>query len=188
MKRSLSKEELWVLSYYRASELAGALFFGRLARRMADDELRVFLTEHFAEEANHAWLWTETIRRLGHYPVQITETYQSRYSTEIGIPTTLAEILMITKIFEERIYQHFSKHAQRKDLNPILKATLKKMLDDEEGHLGWIEKKLVEEKKRGVDIRALEQRFRKVDENIYKDMLEHEQTLSRFLSKQAAKV
>jgi hypothetical protein len=45
------------------SELAGALPFGRLARGTTDSELAVFLTEHFGEEARHAWLWTDTLRR-----------------------------------------------------------------------------------------------------------------------------
>jgi hypothetical protein len=89
MSGILPDDELWALSYYRASELAGALLFGRLARSTADDELAVFLTEHFAEEARHAWLWTDTIRRLGHVPVRIRETYQSRYARAIGIPASV---------------------------------------------------------------------------------------------------
>ena len=57
----ISENDLWILSYYRESELAGALIMGRLARETDDDDLRVHLTEHCAEEANHAWLWTKTI-------------------------------------------------------------------------------------------------------------------------------
>ncbi|HUP18464.1 MAG TPA: hypothetical protein VM778_00775, partial [Gemmatimonadota bacterium] len=57
----IDENELWLLSYYHASELAGALVMGRLAAQTDDDELRVRLTEHCAEEANHAWLWTRTI-------------------------------------------------------------------------------------------------------------------------------
>ncbi|HET6761423.1 MAG TPA: hypothetical protein VFH13_04945, partial [Gemmatimonadaceae bacterium] len=57
----ITENELWLLSYYRESELAGGLLMGRLARETDDDDLRVRLTEHCAEEAGHAWAWTETI-------------------------------------------------------------------------------------------------------------------------------
>src|SRR3989344_4007187 len=183
MKKSLSKDELWTLSYYRASELAGALFFGRLARRVDGPELRVFLTEHFAEEANHAWLWTDTIVRLGHFPIQILETYQSQYAVSAGLPTTMPEILMITKIFEERIYEHFTKHAKQKKSHHVVKRTLIKMLKDEDGHLGWIEKSLKSYRKEGVDVDAIEKRYRDMDKKIYKNMLKYEKKLWSFLGK-----
>jgi len=184
MKKSISKDELWVLSYYRASELAGALFFGRLARRCSDPELRHFLTEHFAEEAQHAWYWTKAIHKLGLEPVQITETYQSYYAQEIGIPTSMVEILLLTKIFEERIYTHFTKHAKRKNLHPVVKATLKKMLTDEDGHLDWVIKRLDAYKKKGVaDVSALNKKYKAIDKKIYNTIIKHEKTLSDFLSK-----
>ncbi len=64
----ISENDLWILSYYRESELAGGLVMGRLARETDDDDLRVHLTEHCAEEANHAWLWTQTILKVGGTP------------------------------------------------------------------------------------------------------------------------
>ena len=64
----ISENDLWILSYYRESELAGGLVMGRLARETDDDDLRVHLTEHCAEEAHHAWLWTETILKVGGTP------------------------------------------------------------------------------------------------------------------------
>src|SRR5258708_27184911 len=75
----ITENELWLLSYYRESELAGALLMGRLARETEDDDLRVRLTEHCAEEARHAWAWTETILKVGGTPRRVSETYQSRY-------------------------------------------------------------------------------------------------------------
>lgn len=179
---SIQPDELWVLSYYRASELAGALFFGRLARRTLDPEMAVLLTGHFAEEAQHAQLWTDTIRRLGHWPIQITETYQSRYAQEIGLPTTMAQILVLTRVFEERIYQHFSRHAQRPETHSLVKETLLRMLRDEDRHLDWVGKKLAEYEERGqADIAALTRAYKEADERIYRDVLTYEKRLWDFL-------
>jgi rubrerythrin len=184
MKKTISNDELWVLSYYRASELAGALLFGRLARRCSDPELRYFLTEHFSEEARHSWYWTKAIHRLGLEPIQITETYQSFYAQEIGIPTSMVEILLLTKIFEERIYMHFTKHAKQKDLHPIVKTTLKKMLSDEDGHLDWVIKKLeMYKKSENINVAALNKKYKAIDKKIYSKIIKHEKTLSSFLSK-----
>ena len=182
MSDRLQPEEVWVLSYYRASELAGALLFGRLARRTTDGELAVFLTEHFAEEAQHAWLWTDTLRRLGHRPIAITETYQSRYAREIGLPTSMPKILALTRVFEERIYHHFSLHARRKDTHPLVRETLLRMLRDEDGHLDWVRTKLAEYEANGlVDLAALARTYQEADERIYGDVIAYEGRLWEFL-------
>src|SRR5919199_2854408 len=96
----ISENDLWILSYYRESELQGALIMGRLARETDDDELRVRLTEHCAEEAQHAWLWTQTIVALGATPRRVAETYQSRYYAAIGRPASVLEVLALTQVFE----------------------------------------------------------------------------------------
>ncbi len=181
---SLTKEELWVLSYYRASELAGALLFGRLARRTKDDEMRVHLTEHFAEEARHAWQWTKTIHELGHFPLMITETYQSAYAKEIGLPTSMPEILLLTKIFEERIFGHFTKHLANTTAHPIVKVTLARMLKEEEGHLGWIDKKLIDYDKVGmIELAKKTDEYRTIDEHIYAEVMQYEKNLWDFFEK-----
>jgi rubrerythrin len=175
-------EEIWVLSYYRASELAGALLFGRLARRTTDGDLAVFLTAQFAEEARHAWLWTDTLRRLGHRPIPITETYQSRYAREIGLPTSMPRILALTRVFEERIYQHFSLHARRADTHPLVRDTLERMLRDEDGHLDWVRAKLAEYEASGlIDVAELARTYREVDERLYRDVVAYERRLWEFL-------
>ena len=46
--------ELWLLNFYRNSELHGALLMGKLARSFTDTELLVNLTKHCATEAHHA--------------------------------------------------------------------------------------------------------------------------------------
>src|ERR687889_250668 len=106
----ISENDLWLLSYYRESELAGALLMGRLARETDDDELRVNLTQHCAEEAQHAWLWTETIRKVGGMPRRVSETYQSRYYAALGAPTSMLEVLALTQVFERRVMRHFRAH------------------------------------------------------------------------------
>ncbi|MBZ5619993.1 MAG: ferritin-like domain-containing protein [Acidobacteriia bacterium] len=182
MSGVLPDDELWVLSYYRASELAGALLFGRLARRTSDGELSIFLTEHFAEEARHAWLWTSLIRELGHVPVRITETYQSHYSREIGIPATIAEVLLLTRVFEERIYCHFVRHLERPETHALVKATLKTMLEDERGHLEWVGERLARYEAEGMTfLPALGEKYREIDRRIYAEALECESRLWDFL-------
>jgi len=65
---ALSDDELFVLSYYRSSEINGSLFFGRLARVLRPGPVQHDLTKHFADEAQHAWYWTDCLDRLGARP------------------------------------------------------------------------------------------------------------------------
>lgn len=176
----VSPEELWVLSYYRASELAGALFFGRLARRTTDDELRVQFTRHFADEARHAWLWTETIQKLGEVAQPVAETYQSEYAKELGLPASMADILLLTERFESRIYQHFLLHRERGAGDPLIDQTLSTMLEDEAGHLDWIERKLAS-LAAADDLAAARARLAETDERIYARLREREARVAGFL-------
>jgi rubrerythrin len=179
---AISQDELWVLSYYRASELAGALLFGKLAFRTSDPQLAVVLTEHAAEEARHAWLWTDTIRKLGHWPVMITQTYQSQYAREAGIPSNMMEILLLTEVFEQRIYRHFTLHASRPQLHPVIRHTFEIMLEDERGHLDWVRRRLDHYEREGVQgIRELRRRYQEMDNRLYDAIVEHEQRLWDFL-------
>jgi demethoxyubiquinone hydroxylase (CLK1/Coq7/Cat5 family) len=182
MTPAIHDDELWVLSYYRASELAGALLFGRLARRTRDAELACQLTKHCAEEARHAWLWTETICRLGCLPVLMEETYQSRYARQIGLPISMPELLALTHVFEARIQQHFTVHARRADVHPLVRETLQQLLDEEVSHLSWIAKRLAKyRQEEGVDVPTLLLRYRKADEAIYADVMRFETRLWTYL-------
>ena len=80
----VSDNDIWILSYYRESELAGSLVMGRLSQETDDDALRAKLTEHCAEEARHASLWSDTIIELGALPRRVRETYQTRYHERLG--------------------------------------------------------------------------------------------------------
>lgn len=135
---AISDNDVWLLSYYRESELAGSLVMGRLAQRTDDDLLRANLTEHCAEEARHAWMWSETIRRLGRLPRRVRETYQIRYYQRLGAPRTMLEILALTQVFERRVVRHFRAHLAWPGTHPVIAETLRTMIADEAGHISWV--------------------------------------------------
>ena len=165
----ISENDLWILSYYRESELAGGLIMGRLARETDDDDLRVHLTEHCAEEANHAWLWTQTILKVGGTPKRVAETYQARYYAEIGMPASLLEILTLTQVFERRVIRHFRAHLKWPDVHPAVTETLHRMIEDEVGHISWVKDRLdryAVEKGEALVAETM-RRFTEVDERVY---------------------
>jgi len=165
----ISENDLWILSYYRESELAGGLVMGRLARETDDDDLRVHLTEHCAEEAHHAWLWTETILKVGGTPKRVAETYQTRYYAEIGMPASLLEILTLTQVFERRVVRHFRAHLKWPNVHPAVAETLHRMIEDEVGHLSWVKDRLdryAAERGEAVVAETM-RRFTEVDDRVY---------------------
>lgn len=165
----ISENDLWILSYYRESELAGGLVMGRLARETDDDDLRVHLTEHCAEEAYHAWLWTQTILKVGGTPKRVAETYQTRYYAEIGMPASLLEILTLTQVFERRVIRHFRAHLKWPDVHPAVAETLHRMIEDEIGHISWVKDRLdryAAEKGESIVAETM-RRFTEVDERVY---------------------
>jgi acyl carrier protein len=165
----ISENDLWILSYYRESELAGGLIMGRLARETDDDDLRVHLTEHCAEEANHAWLWTQTILKVGGTPRRVAETYQARYYAEIGTPTSLLEILTLTQVFERRVIRHFRAHLKWPNTHPAVIATLERMIAEEVGHITWVKDRLDRYAAEKGDALVTEtmRRFTEVDQRVY---------------------
>ncbi len=165
----ISENDLWILSYYRESELAGGLVMGRLARETDEDDLRVHLTEHCAEEAHHAWLWTETILKVGGTPKRVAETYQTRYYAEIGMPASLLEILTLTQVFERRVIRHFRAHLKWPNVHPVVAETLHRMIEDEVGHISWVKDRLDRyAAERGDSVVAeTMRRFTEVDERVY---------------------
>ncbi len=165
----ISEQELYILSYYRACELAGSILFGKLALNTSVDEYRIPLTEHALEEAGHAWLWTKAIRDLGATPLQITHTYQSEYGKEFGIPQNILEIFCLTQVFEKRTLDHFTKHLNLPNTHPIIKKALRDMIDDETGHIGWIRSELDKyAKEHGEEkLNAVMSKIEKMDEKIY---------------------
>lgn len=165
----ISENDLWILSYYRESELAGGLIMGRLARETDDDDLRVHLTEHCAEETMHAWLWTQTILKVGGTPKRVAETYQARYYAEIGMPASMLEVLTLTQVFERRVIRHFRAHLKWPDVHPAVAETLQRMIEDEVGHISWVKDRLDRYAAEKGDALVAEtmRRFTEVDERVY---------------------
>jgi acyl carrier protein len=165
----ISENDLWILSYYRESELAGGLIMGRLARETDDDDLRVHLTEHCAEETNHAWAWTQTILEVGGTPKRVAETYQTRYYAESGMPASLLEILTLTQVFERRVIRHFRAHLEWPNTHPAVAETLQRMIRDEVGHLSWVKDRLdrYTAEKGDAIVAETMRRFTEVDERVY---------------------
>lgn len=179
----ISENDLWILSYYRESELAGSLVMGRLARETDDDDLRVHLTEHCAEEAMHAWLWTETILKVGGTPKRVAETYQTRYYAEIGTPTSLLEILALTQVFERRVIKHFRAHLKWPNTHPAVAATLQRMIEDEVGHISWVKDRLdryAAEKGEAIVAETM-RRFTEIDQRVYDAAMRYRDNLRELL-------
>lgn len=170
----ITDQELYILSFYRACELSGALLFGKLAFHTNIDEYRVQLTEHSLEEANHAWLWTKAIADLGRTPMKVTETYQTYYGKMFGMPENIFEIFCLTQIFEKRTLEVFNKHLEWPSTHPLVKEVLRKMIDDETGHIGWIREELDNyAKEHGQDkLDTTMTKLQDMDNKVYASLLE----------------
>jgi len=141
---NLSENERWLLSFYRMSEISGSLFFGRLARTLPTGPVQMDMTRHFADEAQHARYWTDCLETLGSSPLRLPNSYQDQYINAAGMPVNLMEVLALTQVFERRVVRQYVKHMQAPDLNPVIKETLVKIIEEEKWHLEWIGQALVE--------------------------------------------
>lgn len=130
-----SRALAWRLHWYRQSELEGALLLGRMVRLASDEQLCLRLTQHCADEARHSLLWSRTIERLRLPYVRIFRSYQSFYG---HVPTTLAEVLAFTQIFERRVHKQFLAEEARADMPEEARRTFRVMIEDEKDHLNWV--------------------------------------------------
>lgn len=164
----VDKREISLLNFYRASELHGGLILGQMVRRARDPNLILQLTQHSAEEVMHALLWTETIVAVGGKPAPVRDTYQNRYVEVVGAPITLLEVLALTQVFERRVYRHFTLHLRNPGVHPVVAATLRRMLEEEKGHLSWVKSWLDEQAlSRGTVVRDVIRRYVLADQQIY---------------------
>lgn len=164
----VDKSEISLLNFYRASELHGGLILGQMVRRARDPNLILQLTQHSAEEVMHALLWTETIVAVGGKPAPVRDTYQNRYVEVVGAPITLLEVLALTQVFERRVYRHFTLHLRNPGVHPVVAATLRRMLEEEKGHLSWVKSWLDEQAlSRGTVVRDVIRRYVLADQQIY---------------------
>lgn len=165
----ISDEELQVLSMYRAGELAGALFLGKLALHTTIDKIRVNITQHAMEEAVHSWLWTKAIVGMGGIPLKETNSYQAEYGRVFGMPQDIIDAFCLTQVLEKRVKFHFQRHLKLPNQNKIVIKTLKKLLADEEGHLYWIRKELdgYSREHGGERVNQTMKRCEEIDEEVY---------------------
>lgn len=164
----VDKSEVSLLNFYRASELHGGLILGQMVRRTRDPDLILQLTRHSAEEVMHAQLWTETIIAVGGKPAPVRDTYQNRYVEVVGTPITLLEVLALTQVFERRVYRHFTLHLRNPGVHPAVAATLRRMLEEEKGHLSWVKHWLDHQARdRGTEVRDVIRRYALADQQIY---------------------
>lgn len=174
------ENELWILSFYRTSEISGALFFGRLAKSMKPGDIQRDMTKHFSDEALHAWYWTSCIESLGAQPLKLNEAYQDQYLITAGMPANLMEVLAITQIFEKRVINQYARHSQIPNIQPVVRETLNRIMDDEKWHIQWIREALRKiESEYGKDlIEATLKRFWEADQEVYqKTLKEHEERI-----------
>jgi len=101
------------------------------------------LTRHFADEAQHARYWTDCIQRLGAEPLRLDAAYQDRYLEAAGMPVNLMEVLAITQVFEQRVINQYARHARAPDVQPEIRDTLDRIMQDETWHLQWVRQALV---------------------------------------------
>jgi bacterioferritin (cytochrome b1) len=177
---ALSDDERWVLSYYRTSEINGSLFFGRVARTLKPSPIQHDLTKHFADEAQHAWYWTDCLDRLGTRPVKLSQAYQDQYLEAAGLPVNLMEILAITLVFERRVINQYAKHLAVPDLRFEVKDTIGRIMEDERWHVQWVRDALTGMEDRfGEDhIADTLRRYKEADGEVYAHTLvEHEARL-----------
>ena len=128
----------WLLSYYRNSEISGALFFGQLARGLKPSAVQCDMTRHFADEAQHASYWTQCLQQLGAQPLKLGTAYQDQYLAATGMPSNLMEILALTQVFENRVITQYNLHSSGDELPSPVRNTLDKIMTDEQWHLEWI--------------------------------------------------
>ncbi len=180
----LSEDELFLLSFYRSSEINGSLFFGRLARALKPGPIQHDLTKHFADEAQHAWYWTECIDQLGSRPIKLADAYQDRYLEAVGLPMNVMEVLAITLVFERRVINQYAKHLAVPHLQPEIGATINRIMEDERWHVQWVRDALVDlEPRFGKDhIDATLKRYRQADQDVYAQALVEYEGRLGFLS------
>jgi hypothetical protein len=168
----MNENDLWLLSFYRSSEISGALFFGRVARTIRGP-LQADVTHHFADEANHASYWTHCIDQMGATAIPMRDAYQDRYLEAVGIPASLMEVMAITQVFEKRVIAQYHSHLRQREIATPVKETIEKIMTDERWHVRYVRDALksMEARYGAEEIEATLKRFTAADEEIYREVL-----------------
>jgi bacterioferritin (cytochrome b1) len=176
----ITENERWLLSFYRTSEISGALFFGRLAKSLKPGAIQHDMTKHFADESQHSWYWTECLQTLGFEPIKLDSAYQDQYVAAGGMPVNIMEILAITQVFEKRTIGQYALHFNAPGTHPVIKETLKKIMEDEKWHIHWVDKALESlSAEYGADhIKKTLEHYRAADQSVYeKSVKEHRERI-----------
>jgi bacterioferritin (cytochrome b1) len=134
---SLSENDLWLLTYYRYSEINAALFFGRVARFIRGP-LLLDVTHHFSDEANHANYWTRCISDLDELPLKQRRAYQDQYLDAVGVPVNAMEVMAITQVLEKRVIGQYHQHLRYPGVHPAVRETIEKIMVDERWHIKYV--------------------------------------------------
>lgn len=178
---TLADNDRWLLSYYRSSEISGALFFGRVARLVRPGKLQAEVTHHFADEANHARYWNECVNDLDTVPIKMRDAYQDQYFDAVGTPSNLMEVMAITQVFEKRVIGQYRSHLRVPDLHPRIRQTLEKIMIDERWHIQYVRESLEEMAGRygREHVDAAISRYTEADQEVYaKTVAEYEERLA----------
>jgi bacterioferritin (cytochrome b1) len=165
---SLADNDRWLLSYYRSSEINGALFFGRVARTIRGP-LQADVTHHFADEAAHAHYWTECISNLDSAPLPLGRGYQDQYLEAVGMPANLMEVMAITQVFERRVIGQYRRHLKYPRIQPAVRQTIEKIMVDERWHIRYVRDALtaMAEQCGETEIAQTLARFTAADQEVY---------------------
>lgn len=162
----LTDRELWLVNFYRNSELHGALLMGRLARTLKDEVLLVEATAHCATEARHASMLSRTIAAAGGRLDPAIPPIQEAYSSEGGIPAALVEILVLSETLERRVREGYHRHLAQESVHPAVRETIEAIVSEMEAkrgaeHAGWIDEAL--ERMDPAQVDAARRKWREVD-------------------------
>ncbi len=174
MKTNDSSTNLaWKFNWFRQSELEGGLLLGKIACRASNDHLIRRLTQHAAEEVQHASIWAQTIADL-HLPfIRIRRSYQSFYSRHGGTPTSLLDVLSFTQVFEQRVHRRFHEELKSPGLPQAAARAYQSMIEDEKDHLHWVAEWL----KKQPEAPARLAHYRQVDQQVFKELAPFEDRL-----------
>jgi rubrerythrin len=74
-------------------------------------------------------------------------------------------------VFERRVYRHFTEHLRRPGTHPRVRATLARMLEEEQGHLRWVKRWLDDQARApGNRVAATMRRYAAADARVYAEL------------------
>ncbi len=166
-----------LFSYYRDAEMRGATLLIKMMQRDKNPQTQVLFSRHIADETRHAWLWTQRIRQLGGFPVEVPDGYQRRLGKALGIPMDVVDLFALTVIVEERAARRYREHAASPYCDAETRALLDELTNDEKWHISWMDDWLTKHAiERGAEERARTQlaRYRRIESEIFEEFKDEE--------------